>query len=484
MSALKRFLPYRNQIVGHDASFVTSYGKQHLLYADWVASGRLYEPIEKYLTYTIGPFVGNTHTEATVTGSTTTQAYLKAKKIIKKHVNASEDDIFIAVGSGSTGSINKLQRILGLRIPCTVPGSLLLNNPHDKPVVFITHLEHHSNHTSWLETIAEVVILPPGEDGQVSITSLAEALKQYKNSTFKIGAFSAASNVTGIQTSYHQLAELMHFHNGYCFVDFAASAPYVDINMHPPGGSMQYLDAIYFSSHKFLGGVGGSGILIFNKNLYRSTVPDIVGGGTVQWTNPWGEHAYVEDIEEREDGGTPPFMQTIKASLAVQLKEEWGTAYIYEREKELLEIVFPRLEKIPGLHILDGHIKNRLGILSFYFTHIHYNLVVQLLNDRFGIQARGGCSCAGTYGHYLLQIDKQTSNSITSQIDAGNNSCKPGWVRISLHPVMTNEEAVFICDAINQIRENIVEWRKDYVYHADSNVFINQLSGGDVLSVG
>ncbi len=465
----KHFEYFRLNTIGHDGSFVTPYGRQRLLYADWIASGRLYRPIEDRMANTFGPFIGNTHSESSVTGRSMTHAYHEARQIIKKHVNATADDVIVTAGSGMTRVVSKLQRILGLRVPEQLRRSISLSE-EDTPIVFITHMEHHSNHTSWLETIADVEVIPPGEEGLVNPDHLRELLPKYRRRRFKIGAFTACSNVTGIGTPYHELAAIMHEHGGICFVDFAASAPYADIDMHPADPARK-LDAIFFSPHKFLGGPGSSGVLVFDGRLYHNAVPDIPGGGTVDWTNPWGEHRFVKDVEAREDGGTPAFLQTIRAALAIRLKEQMGVANIQAREHELLAKTFPVLRDIPGLVILADHSEDRLGVISFYVEGIHYNLIVQLLNDRFGIQVRGGCSCAGTYGHYLLHVDWEKSHMITDKIDAGDLSAKPGWVRFSLHPTMTTEELEFSANAIREIVENVDEWGRDYRYDNHTNEF-------------
>ncbi len=477
----KYFEPFRKNTIGYDLTFSTPYGEQKLIYADWIASGRLYKPIEQKVTDVFGPLVGNTHSESSVTGTTMTLAYHQAHQLIKDHVNAGPDDKIITAGSGMTGVVNKWQRILGLKVPEQLSG--YLNIPEElRPVVFITHMEHHSNQTSWNETIADVVIISPDENGHVDLNDFEKKLKEYKNRKLKIGSFTACSNVTGIQPDYHKLAKLMHEHGGLCFIDFACSAPYVSINMHPED-PMEKLDAIFFSPHKFLGGPGTAGVLIFDSKLYKNKIPDNPGGGTVDWTNPWGQQKFVDNIELREDGGTPAFLQTIKAALCVELKEQMGINNLLKREEELVKITFEGLRKIPGLHIMADNIENRLGAISFYIDNIHYNLIVKLLNDRFGIQMRGGCSCAGTYGHYLLHIDRNSSKHITDKIDHGDNSEKPGWVRMSLHPTLQTDEVYFIIDAIKQITENISKWEKDYRYTSAKNEFINLLTNGKELQI-
>ncbi|HNY57912.1 MAG TPA: aminotransferase class V-fold PLP-dependent enzyme, partial [Bacteroidales bacterium] len=319
----------------------------------------------------------------------------------------------------------------------------------------------------------DVVIIEPGSDLTVDPENLRKALEKYSDRKFKIGSFSGCSNVTGAFTPYHTLARIMHEHGGLCFIDFAASAPYVDINMHPDD-PMEKLDAIFFSPHKFLGGPGSSGIMLFDKSLYKSSVPDQPGGGTVDWTNPWGEYKYVDNIESREDGGTPAFLQMMRAALAIRLKEQMGTAKIMAREEELLAMTFSGLSAIPGLHILASNVRHRLGALSFYIDDLHYNLVVKLLSDRYGIQVRGGCACAGTYGHYLLDVTYDHSRRITEMINRGDLSEKPGWVRLSIHPTMTDAELEMVIAALAEIRDNAAEWSKDYIYSRRTNEFTHR----------
>jgi selenocysteine lyase/cysteine desulfurase len=472
------FQLYRENIIGIDQKFESPYGIQPIVYADWIASGRLYQPIENIISYRFGPFVGNTHTETSETGTLMTNAYHFAQKKIKEHVNAGPDDVIITAGSGMTTVVNKFQRILGFRTMQKMQTADCLKD-EQRPVVFITHMEHHSNHTSWLETIADVVQLKPDKNLLVDIAQLQKELDKYKNRKMKIGSFTACSNVTGISTPYHELAKIMHENGGLCFVDFAASAPYVDINMHPDN-PMMALDAILFSPHKFLGGPGTSGVLIFNSKIYRTDqIPDNPGGGTVDWTNPWGEFKYVDDIEAREDGGTPGFLQAIKAALCIELKNEMGVKNIEEREKQLVKIAFEEMFKIPGIHILADNVIDRLGVISFYLDDIHFNLAVKLLNDKFGVQVRGGCACAGTYGHFLLDVSYDKSREITELINHGDLSKKPGWVRLSLHPTMTNNELYYIIDAIRQVQLNAGKWLKDYIYNNKTNEFRHFLEPAD-----
>jgi len=466
------FKTFRDNILGVDLEFESPYGMQKMVYTDWTASGRLYRPIEEKMLHDFGPYVANTHTETTESGTAMTMAYHKAKRIIKKHVNCNEDDVLIVSGTGMTGVVNKFQRILGLKVPENL--TKYTNIPDEiKPVVFITHMEHHSNQTSWLETMAKVEVIPPCSEGLFCMDNLKALLEQYKDRPLKIASITGGSNVTGIQTPHHAIAKVMHQHGGVCFVDFACAAPYVDIDMQPEDEEA-YLDAIFFSPHKFLGGPGTCGVLLFNKKLYHNMIPDCPGGGTVSWTNPWGEHKYFDNIEDREDGGTPGFLQTIKTALAIKLKEKMGVSQMLEREHEILEQVFNRLGNVDNINILAPQHTNRLGVISFYIDNLHYNLGVKLLNDRFGIQTRGGCSCAGTYGHFLLHVDQATSNELTNEISIGDLARKPGWIRMSIHPTTSCEEIEYVCKSILELAKHHEDWAKDYDYDRFTNEFVHK----------
>jgi selenocysteine lyase/cysteine desulfurase len=340
-----------------------------------------------------------------------------------------------------------------------------------RPVVFVTHMEHNSNHVSWLETIANVELINCDANGNVDLEHFRGLLEKHKLRKGKIAAVTACSNVTGIETAYRSIAKIIHEYKGLCFVDFAASAPYLNIDMHPQEASA-HLDAIYFSGHKFLGGAGTPGVLIFNKKIYKNTVPDQPGGGTVVYTNPWKGREYISNIEQREDGGTPPFLQGIKAAMCIKLKVEMAVENMQRRKEEILHIFFERFSAIKNIELLEKNIKKRLGIISFIVKGAHYNLIVKLLNDRFGIQARGGCSCAGAYGHKLLNVDKAGSNKILDSIRAGNLLSKPGWIRLSVHPIMTNAEIDFIMDAVELTAAHFEEWGKDYTYGAGTNEYV------------
>lgn len=462
-------------MIGIDSVIQTVNGNKNLVYADWTASGRLYSSFEKKLSHVLGPFVGNTHTEISSTGLLMTSSYVEARRIIKDHVHAQEDtDILLSEGSGMTGAINKFQRILGLKVleqlkPYTnIPDEII-------PVVLISHMEHHSNQTSWEETICIVEIVPPDENGLISIENFRVVLEKHKERKLKYASISACSNVTGVKSPYHEIAKLMHEYNGLCFVDFACSFGYESIDMHPDSDDeSRALDAIFLSPHKLLGGPGSPGIVIFNKKLYTLKVPSSVGGGIVKWTNPWHGHAFIDSIEDREDCGTPGFLQLFRAALAVELKQQMGIEKILAREQEINNIVFTELDKIPNLIILAGHLRHRLSIFSIYIKDLHYHLFARLMNDLYGIQCRSGCNCAGTYGHILFNISQDQSNQITNTINSGDLSTKPGWVRFSFHPIMTNNEIYFICNSIHDIAINYKTYELDYIHDKESATFTHK----------
>lgn len=467
----KYFDKFRNKIIGYDTYFLSPYGRKRIYYSDWTASGRLYKDIEDKLINEIAQYVGNTHTESNVTGTMMTMSYHAAQKFIKNHVNADDNDVILMCGTGMTGALAKLMRILGFQVPHRLKKCVKIEEI-EKPVVFITHMEHHSNQTQWEESLAEVVILNYDENGLVDLNDLEKQLKKYEHRKWKIASVTACSNVSGIETPIYEIAKIMHKNGGKCFVDYACSAPHVKIDMHR--SPEEKLDAIYFSPHKFVGGPGTPGVVIFCSSLYNNQVPDIAGGGTVVWTNPWGGHSFFEKIELREDAGTPAFLGTIKTALVLKLKEEMGYQQTLKREHIINEKVFKFLTQIPNLHLLADNHQNRICVYSFYIDNLHYNLGVKILNDKFGIQVRGGCSCAGTYGHYLLHVDQYKSKQITDKISCGDYSEKPGWIRMSLHPINSDKEVDYILDAIKELAENHKTWAKDYNYDVKTNTFLHK----------
>ena len=457
------FEKFRENTLGRNIEIDTICGKKPLIYTDWIAEGRMYGPIEDRLKE-MAAYVANPHSYSSYTGQNITTIYKEARQIIKDHVNATEDDVLITVGHGMTGAIERVIKLIAEKFEWN---KLVAEGP--KPVVFITHMEHHSNHTTWVQMGADVVILPAGENGLVDPEVLHEKLQDYKDRILKIGSFSGCSNVSGIVSPYHELAEVMHNNGGKCIVDFAASAPYVEMNMHPENPN-QKLDAIVFAPHKFLGGPGTCGVAVMCSTLHPNK-PAIIGGGNVKWTLPNGEFGVSPNLEMMEDAGTPGYIQTIKTALSIKLKEDMGIKNIHDREKELLDMAIDRLCTNPEVELVECENREveKIGVVSFNIKDIHYNMVVRILNDKFGIQTRGGWSCASNYAYHVFKYSNESSTEFIDRMKGGNLTGKPGWVRLSLHPTMTNDELNYCLDAIEQIVENREDWSKEYYYDISDN---------------
>lgn len=472
------FKMLRAQTIGCDAAIETPFGERLMVYADYTASGRCLVFVEQYLQ-DLQRIYANTHTEDDISGRSMTQLLDEAEQSIKRSVNAGCGGRIVPVGSGATGAIDKFQQILGVMLPPATRRQLwqLVDEAvgseqrhviedyfaQHQAVVFVGPYEHHSNEVSWRQGLATVVEAPLAPDGSIDLVVLE---KQLQDSAYqgrlRIGSFSAASNVTGMKSPVHEIAALLHRYDAIACFDYAASAPYVNIDMNPPSGLHEgdaSLDAVFISPHKFLGGPGSSGILVFNERLYPSDLPPTVaGGGTVDYVSLKSQD-FIRDIEEREKAGTPGVLQILKAGLAFQVKDAIGIEAIDRRERELLAKVFNRWQGHSQIVILGNPDPNRrVGIVSFNLRdanakYLHPKFVTTLLNDLFGIQSRAGCSCAGPYGHRLLDIDYDTSEQYRKWIRQGFSGIKPGWCRISLHYAMDDAEVNFIIDAVEFIAE-------------------------------
>ncbi|RKX80235.1 MAG: aminotransferase class V-fold PLP-dependent enzyme [Spirochaetes bacterium] len=459
----------RSNIIGRNKLIRTPFGERIVTYADYTASGRGLDFVEHYMHYVMEEYA-NTHTDDDTTGEVMTQRLHRAEHIIKEHVHANEDYKIIEVGSGSTGAINRLQEILGVYIPPATRKRLEeiyrgYFNGKDadefyefymahRPVAFVGPYEHHSNEITWRECFTEVVEIHLSKTGEIDLDDLYKKVsdKKYKERV-KIGSFSAASNVTGIVTPVYDVAGILHENGAYAFFDFAASAPYVKIDVNRDKKS--YFDAVFYSPHKFLGGPGSCGVLVFRKQLYHSELPpSYSGGGTVDFVN-YDLTKYSNAIEVREKPGTPPILQTLRAALAMEIKDKLGIEDIKERENSLIRKVFDHFSGIPQVEILGNpDPEKRIAIFSFNIkdgrSYLHPRFVIKLLNDLFGIQGRAGCACAGPYGHRLLNIDRDKSMEIYKEIiDRGNMGVKPGWARVNFHYLMTDEEVNFLMNAID-----------------------------------
>ena len=462
----------RKSVVGGEQILDGPYGPTQLVYADYTASGRCLSFIEDYLRNQVMPFYANTHTMMSGTGRQTTALREEARSIIGASVGANDQDVVIFCGSGATAGIHQLIGVLGLRMGGEF-GNSQSGPATGRPVVFIGPYEHHSNEVSWRESAADVVVIDEDENGRIDLSLLEAELVKHQDRPLKIGSFSAASNVTGIGSDTRSIAAMLHNHGALSFWDFAAAGPYVKIemNMHDdePDGHLVYKDAVFLSPHKFIGGPGCSGILVAKRHIFEGRKPSFPGGGTVDYVSQT-EHIFSTSVIEREEAGTPAIIASIKTGLVFQLKEAVGIDEIQKREHHFIRNAIKQWRAHPNIHILGNHERWRLSIVSFMIRSpdqrfLHHHFVVALLNDLFGIQARGGWQCAGPYGHRLLNIDLTKSEAYRREIQRGCRGVKPGWTRLNFNYFISEETFDYIVRAVELVAE--FGWRMMSAYCFD-----------------
>jgi selenocysteine lyase/cysteine desulfurase len=454
----------RADLIGEGLEIEGPEGRKLLLYADYAASGRALKSIESFVQEKVLPFYANAHTEASYCGAYVNRLRGEARAIIASSCCSNEEHVVIFAGAGATAGLNRLAKML-------IPAHPNARTRKPIPLVLVGPYEHHSNILPWRESGADIVDIPEAIEGGPDCGAIEAALRNAGVGSKVIGAFSAASNVTGIITDIERVNGLLKRYGAISVWDFAAGAPYLPIDMKAGGG----LDAIVFSPHKFIGGPGASGVLIVKKTIVPQAAPSITGGGTVSFVSPWSHH-YVAELGAREEAGTPNVLGDIRAALVMLVKERIHQAYISARDRELCRRAREAWGGEERIEVLGNLEAQRLPIFSFRVRdgnggHVHQQLVTRMLSDYYGVQARGGCACAGPYAHRLLGIDRDASETLWSRLEAGHELEKPGWTRVNLCAVASDEQIGAILHAVSEVAERAPELAGHYACDAKTARF-------------
>ena len=444
----------RHGLIGHEARVDGPYGPKRMVYADYVASGRALVQIETFVLNHVLPVYANSHTEASFVGGQMTQARREARDIIRQCCNAAKEHAVIFTGSGATQGINRIVHLMGLREQVAHGAN---------PLVLIGPYEHHSNILPWRESGAEVIELPESTCGGPCLTALEDVLAEHSDRPI-FGSFSAASNVTGILTDVNAVTCRLKRAGAKAIWDFAGGGPYLPIDLCPSEDAL--IDAIVLSPHKFVGGPQASGVLILRHDAVRETKPTYPGGGTVRFVSPDG-HDYATSVEDREEAGTPNVIGDLRAALCLMVKRDIGQDRICERNESNVRKILKAWSDAGNIELL-GHVGcPRLPICSFRIRdgaggHVHHQLVTRMLSDRYGIQARGGCACAGPYVHRLLEIGREASKKMRDAILSGREIEKPGFTRLNLSYLASDEDVAFILRSVSELSRHASVWAQAY----------------------
>ncbi|MFZ1725508.1 MAG: aminotransferase class V-fold PLP-dependent enzyme [Albidovulum sp.] len=446
----------RTGLIGETATVDGPYGPKPLIYADYVASGRALRQVEDFILEKVLPYYANSHTQASYCGAFTTLLREEMRAEIARITGAGDDMSVIFAGSGSTAGLNRIVMLLD------IPAVLAEGR---RAVILVGPYEHHSNLLPWRESGAEVIEIPEGPQGGPDMDVLEAALRDAEGAGLIVGAFGAASNVTGIITDDIAVTRLLKRHGALAVWDYGCAAPYLPMRMN--SGTDAEKDAVVFSTHKFPGGPGASGVMILRDAIARRHTPTLPGGGTVSFVSPWG-HIYSDQLKDREEGGTPNVIGDIRAGLVLMIKEALGTDWLAARQDHLRAQALAVWSGNPNLEILGLTGVTALPIFSFRVSdgqggRVHHQLFTRLLSDVHGVQARGGCACAGSYAHRLLGLDERASQNVMASIQSGEETEKPGWVRLNLSALMTEEKARFVIDAVDSLARNAAGYIDDYV---------------------
>lgn len=444
-------------VIGEGVKIPGLYGDVALTYADYVASGRALRQVEGYVQEHVLPFYANSHTESSFTGAHMTALRGQARAEIARLCGAGADHAVVFAGSGATAGINRLVSLFGVE-------------EAQDPVVLIGPYEHHSNILPWRETKARVVEIPEAPEGGPCLQRLAEVLMAHRGSDLIIGSFSAASNVTGIVTDTDAVTRLLKSHGALAVWDYAGGGPYVPIDI--AAGTDAQKDAIVVSPHKFPGGPGASGVMIVNRGAVVAERPSWPGGGTVTYVSSQA-HDYADSLEAREEAGTPNIIGDIRAALAFIVKDVIGTDEIAARETRYAAMGVAGWEGNAQIQLLGPQGGHRLPIFSFLMRDgrgqvVSPLLITMMLSDVYGVQVRGGCSCAGPYGHRLLGIDETLSRQMRDSIRAGITVEKPGWVRLNFSYMMDEATVARIIAAVNDLTQTLDQHSCHYVIDAQT----------------